>query len=260
MKMKILEFRCMIRSILSEAPLADVYPPSMDSNINYEPEGDKRGKEPVRKFFSTPKFAADAKKIFSLWSIPVYLVPAYKTQISDYGFTRHKRVTDTASQAEVLRDLRFSEKEIDKLLIELKKGACIIVTTASRLVKNFLPSPWMTIHALLDDQRDQPSPLSTMVENVYNVLISAFESSNELNHVLTMKSARTNNLNSMNDAAAEIICQAGLTSSGFRYNMTNSAEKNAALERIAGIVQSARRELENFMKGNIVSIATYSFI
>lgn len=213
----------------------------------------------VDTFFSTPKFKNDAIKAFQLFSTPVYFIPAYSINMSDYGAERVRRISGQKEQENALQEFSLAKPEIQKMLSALESGASVIVSGADRLRKGFLPTPWMTIHALLDNQGELDSALDQLVRKVSSLLKKHFKDGDRvLDAALTMKSARNNSINTVSDAACEIICQSIVTKAGFVFIQNESPELNALFHEITELVKPARSMMEDFMKGNIILIATDS--
>ena len=123
---------------------------------------------------------------------------------------------------------------------------------ASKLIEGFLPSPWMIMHAMFDNEGDAP-----LVHEFYELAEESgvvFEKFNVVCSALTMKSARNHEIQNETDILAEILTQAVVTANGFVYNETGDEEVDAFLEQAASLVSSAKQEMNEFLRGKAVFV------
>jgi hypothetical protein len=261
MKIRIFELKSIIREILAEAPLEDIYPviskksdPEDEDFFgdldDYDPKKDPKK---VQKFFSSKAFSDKAFKVFRFIKTPIYLVPVERP-----SFTSNARSWSPDSeerQREVLRELNIPDEKIDFFIEQLSKGACVLIAEASQVAPGFQPTPWMIVHALLDDALEHV----LMMSEVYDTLTPLFGRKwTKLVSALTMKSARNNEIQNEADICAEIITQAVTTTNGFVYNKTGDDEIDSALEKVSHLVANAKDDMSAWISGKLIQLDVVS--
>lgn len=237
---------------LKEAPLADITEPGEPKFVS---SGSSQDVKSVQKFFSGKKFRDDAVKYYDRLSLPIYVVPTFNpNNINRSSFFEPNKAATILSQRAQLSDEKIVEIEH-----ALDAGATCWIVCALKLTKNFLPTPWMIIHAMFDNERSNvfqkiaPNCLENCKE-LFNIL-----GPRQIHNALTMASARNKKVYGYRDIYAEIMCQAILTKDGFRYNQIKGsdpiAEKaNLCLDQIKIDVSSARKNFESIVSGKLVAV------
>lgn len=262
-------------TILQEMPLKDVLPfaprkrktPTNDyfkqlaalhpedfgdyEEIDWDDRVAKREK-PLKKFFSTKKFNDDAVKLFSKLSVPIYIIPTSELDLVPTG-NQPSRLSELS--VEKLNSIGIiSDEKARELSDAVENGAAVLVVFAASLESNFLPTPWMIVHAMFDNEgSDRGDNFASIFKEVLKRLRKLKTSSAFYREVLTMRSARDENLSSDEDAAAEIITQAILTK-GFVFNPTGDRKTNSLLYAIADAVKDARRRFEANIAGRVIAV------
>lgn len=138
----------LIRHFIHEMSLMDVEKPSVFTRKDHDMLVDPQS---IKKYLSSSKFKSDAIKYFRLFSTPIYIVPIVTPRrISN------TRVTIMRNEEQVRTFLiKFApdQQAVEKLMLAFGDGAAIIVCESSSLDKGFLPSIWMTVHAMIDDTK-----------------------------------------------------------------------------------------------------------
>jgi len=235
--------RQVIRGILAEMPFKGVMPVASkrprDPNDDYEDDisayDDKVTPDALKKFHSSKKFLKSAKHVFEDFPQDIYILPI----AADFPYMGRVGVYD---REEAIKELEYlmSEDEdneweeppieginLDEISDKLSQGATIIASFTNSLTKGFLSSPWMIIHAILDNSGQSNSDIiADMAKSVADILYkNDIYVGHPLLKCLTMKSARDRDIGSEDDAAAEIITQEIATRRGFYWRMTPAIEK-----------------------------------
>lgn len=263
-----------LRRLIREMALSAVSSP-----ISTAPARDEETKneKQIKRFFSSPKFKADAERLFKHWSVPVYIVPAYSEDYKYLPSTRSKHLT----WEQALPILSKTDLDLEQLKSDLDSGGIIFINSATELVANFLASVWMMIHALFDQGRS-PKEMWGVGEKTEGAIRSYVadalkgESSKLKSEFLkawresiTSKAGRTGSWSSddsTNDFITEMLVQAALTTKGcVLKEYENDDLPPEQVEKINGILRglqdlvnsmNVRELLESALSGGIVSIAT----
>jgi len=291
-KIKLSELRSLIRSsVISEAPLAGIEPAGeedwtkgMDSKTiarfkNYDVPTVQKDREEVKKFFNNENFRSSAIKLYKNLSVPIYVVPAFTwfaagrgSKFDDRG--RIKRTYERSEDASILAGFGVPPEKIVALEEARKQGAAIFVPLVENLEKGFLSTPWMIIHAMIDESTESSVMGKYVSEIVYLFLegedfdgqIKSKKQERYFNHLLpgvisslTMKSARVYKFKgrSLYDIAAEILTQAILDTRGFHYNKTGDQEIDSLLAKISDLVSTARKDFEDAIRGKVIVIEAH---
>lgn len=279
------ELRRTIAALLSETPLAGIESPIFDPEnpkltrrLRGETDDELNArtamqKNATSKFFNSKKFNDNAVKLYANLSVPIYIVPMWS------GEMRSLRNRNVNVHPHELLAAGLSEERLAELTAAVAEGAAVFVVAQSRLLKGALPTPWMIIHALFDDENDGVvtkylgDTIEKMKFNVADVVYKTIkdppdamapyrkESASEFDAPyeafisgLTMASAKGRNIQTTNDVVAEIMTQAVLTKAGFKYNETGDEMIDAAYEEIAKIVAGARAEFEEAITGKMIKL------
>lgn len=280
-----------LRKVLKEAPLANIQEPGQhdpwkdqefDDDENPDPrlsggefssdELDKN-KAAVKKFFKTKKFRDDAVKYYANLPIDVYIVPLYTTEPSSEGRTFEMEPDSDWAKNALKSGGQLSEEKIEQLLDAARGGATVWVVDAGVLTTDFLPTPWMIVHAMYDEaarsagvvQGDVWHQLYDLCTNLSEELNADEEGNKEYSwgaigfwqKVLTMKSARDKSINAESDAEAEIATQMVITKGGFRFNPSGNADYDSRLKQIAALGQALKQEFVESVRGKIVAVDVY---
>lgn len=251
--------KCLMEVALSEAPLADIFPfqdvaknePTEDEFAMTPSQREKNFKQ-VKKFHNTPKFKAEAIKTYKNLSVPIHIVPAWNLP-SDPG----DRVKIVGTDSKLLDDVANVDPSIAEQLIRLaEKGDSVWIVQSSTLSTNNLPTPWMIVHAMFDDSAYRDGELYKAFREELEL---AFVLAEEMfgrhpGDVLTMKSARDNNIVTETDVGPEILCQAILTTKGFTYKLTGDPKIDEIAMRLDEMLKGARAKFESLIRGQIISI------
>ena len=251
------DLRRLIEQNINEMPLAAIQDPGQDP---HDPRGDGDYDEDamiaqphVKKYFKSKQFHDKAIKAYYTLSVPVYVVPVWTSQYGD-PLSRTTEILES-EQLEYLTTRGISPDRAQQLSDALKRGSAVFVVKVAKLVSGNLPTPWMIVHAMFD--QDGVWAMTEYVDRVIANLQEAFPDEVGYKRVLTMASARNNQILNNTDAASEIMCQAILTSSGFTYNSTKNTHVNNTLDEIAYIVKDARSAFEAYIKGKMISISVF---
>ena len=219
-------------------------------------------KRPVQRFFGK-KFNDDAVKLYKNLSVPIYVVPVWSFKPSDLD-GEGVRVS-AGEDAQGLQRYGLSPDRAEALEQARASGAAIFVVQVARLDKGNLPTPWMIVHAMFDTQQANSPVLGEMWMDVYRAgsdedeFVNAFEEDDGelMQRALTMKSARDGQIRAYTDAIAEILTQAVLTTSGFRYNETGDPRMDSLMANVARVVAPARQEFEAQIAGKVLTVGVH---
>jgi hypothetical protein len=243
MKMRLSELRGHLRSVLAEAPLADL-------DVTAEPLSLKTDKSKVQKFFGSKGFETEAKRVFGFLKTPVYLI----TVEQNASLSSRRAVFYGEHLRSVLQGTDISDERIASLEQKIDEGASVIVATANELRAGFQPTPWMIIHAMFDNEASQ---MPSFVNKLYHVLTRARF---DIRPYLTMRSARDGKIpDSDSDVASEIATQAIATTSGFQFKQSHDEKINVTLKSIQEIMKDARSQFDDWISGKVIVINVASF-
>lgn len=265
------------RLILSEAPLAAIEEPGVDADHN-DPAKSKKKRE-VQRFFKSKKFADDAIRLYRNLAVPIYLIPLWSSQ--NTAFTNANRTHDVTTKELIAGGV--SPERAQEIEREVSKGACALVVAASVLLKGGLPTPWMIVHAIIDNINDSGdhmsfagTPLDASRREIQRALWKldgskspdgfqpfypddpeSYPQFRAFLGALSMRSARTLQINSVTDAVAEILTQALITRQGFSYRETGIPAVDEALRRCQVAVEGAKTAFEELISGRMIRISVF---
>ena len=257
------QLRRVIRGILSEMPFKRVLPVAKQ-HLEYDPEEEDSynfSPSALGKFHSSKRFLKSATHVFADFPQDVYIlpvrgnVPSFARVGAMEGEEAISHLEDLARTSE-FRDHPITGINIDEIRDVLSQGATVIASFSTQKMSGFLPTPWMIIHAMLDSgggfQDQEFSAISREIEDILDNSGIDIESSNSpFYKCLTMKSARTGQVGSVNDAAAEIMTQEIGTRRGFYWNMTpDAANQIEAQGESVEDYESVLQEIEDTIKGS----------
>lgn len=279
MKIALSKLRSIIRETINEAPLADEDPiviptreqlPSSavtsrkrtkDGSSREEMSSSQRKK--LERFYSTPKYAKDARRYFSNVDVNVHILTRPGSDRSAFtpsgglGSIRYETFEPQRAGA-VLKRIGYSDIDlIDRMVGYLKKGDCVLVPMAAGIPADFWPTPWMTVHAAVDNDRGVLSSISLEISRgdyKINYFVEDDGIDQQVIEALTMKSAREDKILVPEDFFAEVITQEILTKGGFKFNPSGDEEVDEALEELKEKVSGARQAWENEIRGRLVII------
>lgn len=250
----------------------------IDSKNPNAKKGDTAKKQrETGRFFDQQQFIDKATKLYRNLSVPIYVVPAW-TGEGRYDFEPSQRATKTDSSVEtLLKRYGTSSERAAELEKARAEGAAIFLVRVDQLTSGRLPTPWMIVHAMFDSgdtseatdivwhssvlQKCTSTILRLMQE--YGTSVGTMTSGEKrpgadklFISALTMNSARTGQITTQNieDAVAEIMCQAILTSGGFVYKKTGDAELDKVLSDIQSTVSVARPAFEKAIRGKLINV------
>lgn len=264
---------------VNEAPLADVG----DFVNTTSRSDDSRDVRAAERFHKTPKYRKDAEATFKLFDIPVYIVPIFTS-----GGTTFNRVKVVPwEEAEPL--IKESGLKTENIESELGKGACVILSRSGEMVRNFMPSPWMLLHAMFDDSGSYlhknvtieiQRKISDLQKRGRNMGLSVDDVGYGLLSTLSMRSAREGNLNvdTLVDWAAEIATQAvrnEMTTRRYTFSRPKLPDelKNSLVRSLkksgeyidendpkAEIINGLAQELRDFVNGLNIRLTLQNYI
>lgn len=248
---------------LNEMPLADIE--SVSDFADDEIDDKKRSR--LQHFFSVASYRDKAIRLYRNLPIPIYIVPVATEHAFDPYDERLNISKKPKKQLEYLtKTAGITPDRAKELVSALKKGAAVFVVTQTDLRKDFLSTPWMIVHALLDNY---DGLLGGLVDDVAEVIGGRqynwgqrrkkwkSPTADDIVHwsqYLTMKSARRGKINTADDLAAEILTQAIVTKQGFRYREPEDPEMQEKLARIADIVSRARDIFVSKISGKVIEV------
>jgi hypothetical protein len=258
MQIKVQNLRGLIKLLL-ETPLEDILP-----IVDKSRPGQLYNPNQIKKFFSSEKFKSDAIKAYSLFNTSVYVIPVVS---GDSGISQRTKIFNEKDKIfKILSKCQLSDEKTSELMSALSNDATIFITKASMLEKGYLPSIWMMLHAMIDDQkRVVLSDLSSSLDKLVNELgekckiLGMCKDENDIGTLFfTMKSARMNDIGGLKDLVAEIVCQEILTYEGFHFKKSENDDVNDILLQISHCVKDARKQFENEIKGCLLIVNTAS--
>lgn len=268
-----------IRRSLSETPLGDVFP-TVASRLTPDEEedsmfggrdGSEEKERAVSRFHSAPKYRSDAKKLFRLWDIDVYIQPLFsqtKWELGlEIGSVRSSLMGPKKGLAFLEKRAGWSKEKVDDTKAKLAAGSLVIVSAASGLQKDFLPSPWMIIHAFWDSieaRQGIPAEVDEAYEDLMRYIVDNFsfpgrDRYSKLKSCMTMGSARTGKLGDDNDITAELLTQAATSSRGVTFKQIPGDDKfNLMLDDLKSYIDNmnVRGMMQEALKGKVLLIAS----
>lgn len=257
-----------VRRQLLEAPLEDVLP-ATNPNVTRRfppPDDPSRVRDPkaVSKFFGSPSFRLKAEATFRLWNIPVIIQPVSVAEKSAFSLSpdmQRSRLLSGDAAKEILSTAGVDDDRRASLVEAMGRGAVVILALNSFLLKGFLPTPWMLIHALWDNfgtdgSEGFPADFNKVRYGLYD-RIKKFDSRRVI-AAMTMGSARGGQLNgNFADIVSELLTQATVTTKGVVFKATGDADLDAGLEGIADWLNSLdlRGLVERTLKGHVLVLA-----
>ncbi len=258
--MTVKEVRELVREVLAEAPLADIHPFQDVSRLGDEYEDVTKEKDKniqqVKKFHGSSKFRDDAIKSYRFLNVPIHIVPAWNVP-TDPG-DRIVLVDPTKNLDGLENSLDMDPEVVSKLADLAKRGDAVWIVQSSSLMKGNLPTPWMIVHAMFDDNAYHSGQVYKIfheeLDLAFDLADEIFGADLNFGQVLTMKSARDGNVVSETDVGPEILCQALLTTHGFKYNLTGVATVDDLLVQLDKKLAGVRKKFENVIRGKIMLV------
>lgn len=210
---------------ISEAPLADDgILPMIDIRKDTTERPHWMGKpatpRSVDRFHRSPEFKAKAERTFGNFPMPVYVIPAVvESRNSVLGMDRTV-VMDPERGLDFLQK-SGSTADLEHLRGELGKGAVVFLNMSSHLAKGFLPTPWMMVHAIFDD--DYAGVLDQEKNDIFDLISELKITEGQLMGRMTMKSARDGTITrgAPDDMISELMTQAIVSKDGVRFIMSD---------------------------------------
>ncbi len=303
MKITINELKTLVRKVvkqINEAPFAGVEPmistrtperqeiyDNLEKNYNYDSLGRTSNPKAIDRFHRTSFYQRKANWAFAGFDMPVYIIPFIKER---ENFRRRNARMKFISKDEFVDIVKESGQEIDveKVFSNLDSGACYILSRTNYLSKGFLPTPWMILHALFDDQMvsfsayqsfNFPDSLNIIYKfkiwllnqitkfqvNLYKKY--TYKSLNDDNYQKIIKQLQEfyerTNLKNVNqytgpqDFVAEIMTQEIATMNGFQVKMLGN-ENDKFWQNILDKIKSLnlKKLMADSFKGQIIQINT----
>ena len=218
----------------------------------------------IDKYHRTPTYTAKALATFAAFPYDVFVVPVATRRIDLWGNLTENRVKvmtpgEGLKSLETLRNKHGVALDVEDIASKLSGGSTVILSLTQMLSKNFLPTPWMLVHALFetdwshfeDEKWEVDSAMEEMGLSMRNTIKFA-----------TMKSARDNNVQSDADFVSEMLTQAVVTKAGLRFNKEiakkpETVEKLTRLETLVNDEIGIRQKVFDKLKGKIVVVNGY---
>lgn len=197
------------------------------------------------------------------------------------------RITGRVKRYDIMEAEKYLSKtsvNIDDVLSKLESGATVIASEATHLLKLALPTPWMIIHAIFDNDKDTVGGDGYFGEEFWAIKDfltedfwdlddwSEFQPENNekwknmIRNSLTMKSAKLyNNPNerppAVDDRVAEIMTQEVATSTGFHVNIPDDLDE-VDKEKLRDLVKlvkslSLREKMADYIRGKLVVVSVF---
>jgi hypothetical protein len=253
--------KVLIREMINEMAFGG----SSKKVINKVTHNDPKGHYPaLSKYHSSKAYKKSATYAFKNFRTNVLIIPAFVpgafggSRVSIIPFNKAEDYLIEADMDDMPED---PQAKLIAFKNHLDSGGSIIISQSQSLVKGFWPSPWMIIHAMVDDIENEDitqfhqrflrafvEPLENWEYTIRQYLINLYENylseKNDsegriyllhdifielLKWGMTMKSARENLLGSINDIYAESFVQAITHPRGFHLNLQNFQTKAESL-------------------------------
>lgn len=244
MKMKLSELRKVIRQVLSEMPFREVLPSANISSKNDQPESGPSSFRAVDRFHRTPQFQKKAIAAFRGLPIEAYFLPIKIDK--NLPFLQDTRLT-VEKPAKGIRLLKQIGADVDfeDLQAKLAGGATVFLSFVEKLQAGLLPTPWMTIHAMLDNSEAEGNSVLDALRYKIQDWIEEEEpytDDDELQEIMTMGSARSGLLRgaATSDIISELMTQEIATRRGivFAYPSDMDPEKKEKFMNLEKFIKS----------------------
>ena len=269
MRMTVGQLRRIVREALEvglvrEAPLSDDPILTVDART----ESGKEAFAPdlfrkIERFFGNSNYRNKAEYTFRMFPQEVILINA---TIDDEHSRHSNPVTNERLTAyepdvgiEMLKRIGVSSDPayFKKLRSKLDGGATVFVNATGELAKGDLPTPWMMLHAMFDNDDYSFSPVSKIRDEVFNIYVDSGLGYEDITRHATMKSARDNNVNS-EDIVNEMIVQSIVDSRGLTFKVTDDPKMNQKLAALKQKIDELgiRQTIHSVTAGKVFGVAT----
>lgn len=257
--------------------------PSIDPDVMGTPEY----RDKVEKYFRSPKYASESKKLnYAFPESNVQIVPYIGSEASaiqtvrtgtEQGFEElmtdpelMKLVPQVDSQGKynyrtAMYDMSTNQNMLTNIGVDPSTvnltNDIILVPVASVLKRGFIPSIHVTVHTMFDNDLFSyalnPSPDASIVNIVEAMdILSDFDFDNDQERMMRFSQApvtdaiRLGNVGTSFDFAAEVM-----TAFVFGYKDLALLDPSFYTRDIKNILLAARQEFRNFFKGKIVVVS-----
>lgn len=260
MIMTVRELRAQISKLLNEMPyvgrsqMVDV--PNTNGSLRTD-DNAQVSKKQLQRYFDAPAFDQKATRLFNKLSVPIFIVPAFEHR----GWNEDRNKELATIPASIVRQMSTGLSE--RLQDLVKNGGSVWIVAADKLRSGVIPSPWMCVHALIDDPRNG-NRFSTRSENSDESLREACDRLSDMGKLrlaiagLTMKSARDGVLREPNDVYAELYTQAILDSRGFTHRTSDDPDVSEFYRISENELKNARHVFETRISGRVYLIQGYA--
>jgi len=237
MKIRLNQLRSIIREevekSLSEMSLAAIVDDPVDMR---DDKSDTQIYAGVKKFHKTDQFKAKAEAAFRTCPFPVYIVPVTESLPSD-----RVKIYGPDEGLKLLK--KFGIKyDLEDLASKLKEGGVVFLNSSMTLRKSMWPTPWMMIHAFVDNDNGPFEAYSAKVIDILEDAMSPNENGKSMSQLdivrrCTMASARNfpwrgksrggpdeSVVHIMTDLVAELVTQEIATTNGVQFITDDSDE------------------------------------
>ena len=273
------QLRRIVRKLMKEAPLMDLYPPRVsgsraigqvpDEDVDAEPNFLDSGKMKADRIFATKSFAEKLKKLVANWPVDVWVAPV----ASDTNFLLEEDNDRfiMLDPEEILNNSDLGDPELRGVVagwMEKSGGhGALFVPYAKGSLPNNEITPWMILHgmfnvrpfpgysgyAALQEAEEVIHVVKKAVENLFFASAWGFTDEKEaleaIERVFTMGSARNkyfskfNEFQQLNDIDNEAAVQS-ITKGGFRYDkeaLQAFRDRCTAEEPVDPVAKQARK-------------------
>jgi hypothetical protein len=205
----------------------------------------------VDKYMQSNTWSKKADQAYTAFPYSVWIVPMTASEWDSKikNVVSDKQLPNLVNGRRVLLPLGGQGAKALNILgvdtSDMSSDDLVIVAMATVTAGNFLPSPWMIFHALIDG--DGPQQFGTgILEDMTDEI--QFAPVDFRKNVLTMKSARDGVIGTHRDMVAEMICQELLTKSGLHFNKDGLNEEqldylDSVKQRIGFVAEKIMKDL-----------------
>jgi hypothetical protein len=275
MKITINELKTLVRKAIrqiNEAPFAGVEPMvasrtdvgrykdwmERETGMNADPKA-------IDKFHRTSLFQKKAEWAFAGFNIPIYIIPNVGEYYLNYSNNDSRVQFFSKEKLKKIVEKSNSQIDLQKVFSNLDAGACYILSSINFLAKGGLPTPWMIIHAILDNGQGEDSisnyNLPPGLEKIYEISQDIYFMIEDGELIFEKDQERTNAKNlgeaqDTGDLVAEILTQEIATKSGLQIKMLGN-EQDEIWQNVLDKIKSVnmKKLMEDSIKGKIIMVA-----
>lgn len=218
----------------------------------------------LEKFHQNPLYLKKATAAFKHFPFDIWVQAISTDLYEEYGEELFG-VNDEDNRYDIMGvdDISMYNEEynfpidIDKIRSITGGGGCVIFSMVGNLRSNFLPTPWMIIHAMFDSgDYTKLGEISYEIEEYIEDELGLDRLTDILPH-MTMGSATTGNMTSEREITHELCVQEVITTNGVQFKKSGDSELDEKLEMLKQKIKSynLREFIADQIRGKVVVVS-----